>query len=236
MKIAIMQPYFFPYLGYLSLIKQTDKFILFDSVQFIKHGWIERNRILKPKVGWQYVSVPLTKHNRDTKIKDIIIKNTFDWRKKFFSQLEHYKKRAPFYNDTIDILRTALDIETESIVELNEHILKVICAYIGIELNVDVFSNMNLRIEEVNSPDEWALNICKSLGNIDEYWNPEGGIEFFDCKKYEKEGININFLRINLQTYSQKRHEFEEGLSIIDVMMFNSPEKINEMLDRYTIL
>ena len=73
MRLGIMQPYFFPYIGYMSLIKNTDLFILFDDVQFIRHGWIERNRILKPSGGWQYIAVPLEKHHRDTLIKEIRI-------------------------------------------------------------------------------------------------------------------------------------------------------------------
>lgn len=85
MKAAIMQPYFFPYLGYYSLIKHSDKWILFDVVQFIRHGWIERNRILKPGEGWQYVKVPLEKHNRSTLIKDIKIKNQEPWRELILS-------------------------------------------------------------------------------------------------------------------------------------------------------
>lgn len=236
MRLGIMQPYFLPYLGYFSLIKQTDKFILFDSVQFIKHGWIERNRILKPQEGWQYIAVPLIKHNHDIKIKDIRIKNTSAWKNTIFSQLEHYKKKAPFYKDTINTLKDAFNIETESIVKFNEHVLKAICFYIGIEFNVDVFSEMSLKIDEVNAPDEWALNICKSLGNVKEYWNPEGGVEFFNRQKYEKAGIRINFLKMNLPRYPQRRSKFETGLSIIDVMMFNEPSKINEMLDDYELL
>jgi|SRR5665648_143275 len=231
-----MQPYFLPYLGYFSLIKQTDGFILFDSVQFIKHGWIERNRTLKPQNGWQYISVPLVKHNRDIKINDIRINNTTNWRNIIFSQLEHYKKRAPFYQETINVLRDALDINTDSIVKLNEHILKVICAYIGIDFHVDIFSEMNLQIEEVNAPDEWALNICTALGNVEEYLNPEGGLDFFDRTKYVESGININFVKMNLFEYSQRRPNFEIGLSIIDVMMFNEPKEINKMLDNYELV
>ena len=191
---------------------------------------------MKPQSGWQYVAVPLAKYSHNTKIKDISIKNTFDWRNKIFSQLEHYKKRAPFYQSTVDTLRNALDIDTENIVKLNEHVLKVICSYIGVELNVDIFSEMNLSIEEVNAPDEWALNICKSLGEVEEYCNPEGGLEFFDRKKYEKAGFNINFLKMNLPRYPQRRPDFEAGLSIIDVMMFNESSKINKMLDEYELL
>lgn len=236
MKVGIMQPYFFPYLGYFSLIKNTEQFILFDPVQFIKHGWIERNRILKPQCDWQYVAVPLVKHSRNTIIKDIQISNRNDWKQTFFSQLVHYKKKAPFYQETINILRNALDIETDSIVKLNEHILKTICSYIGIKFNSSIYSEMNLSIDEVTAPDEWALNICKALGNVKEYWNPEGGLDFFDRVKYVEAGIKINFLKMNSPEYSQRRTEFEAGLSIIDVMMFNDPKEINKMLDCYELL
>lgn len=75
MKLGIMQPYFLPYLGYISLIKNTDKFILFDTVQFIRHGWIERNRILKQTGGWQYIQIPLEKKQMSTVIKDVKINN-----------------------------------------------------------------------------------------------------------------------------------------------------------------
>ena len=95
---------------------------------------------------------------------------------------------------------------------------------------------MNLLIDPVNSPDEWALNICKALGNVKEYWNPEGGVEFFDTTKYEQSDIKINFLKIDLLRYTQKRREFEPGLSIIDAMMFNNPLKIKDMLDNYKLL
>ena len=236
MKIGIMQPYFLPYLGYFSLIKQTYSFILFDSAQFIRHGWIERNRILKPGNGWQYIKVPLKKHSRETIIKDIEINNDQDWRGVIFRQLEHYKKSAPFYSETVKVLKKAFDIETDSIVKLNENIIKTICDYIGVNVNLSIFSEMNLNIEEVKAPDEWALNICKSLDGINEYWNPEGGLEFFDRSKYERAGINIKFLKMNINKYPQRRQEFESSLSIVDVIMFNEPEQINAMLDIYELL
>ena len=94
---------------------------------------------------------------------------------------------------------------------------------------------MDLKIDKVEAPDEWALNITKALG-YDTYINPPGGMSFFDRKKYEAENINLEFLKINLKPYIQRIGKFEEGLSIIDAMMFLKPEEINEMLDDYTIL
>jgi len=236
MKLAIMQPYFLPYLGYFSLIKHTDEFILFDTVQFIRHGWIERNRILKPSNGWQYIMVPLKKHSRETLIKDIEINNDQQWKEKILAQLQHYKKQAPYFSNVIDILNEIFSKEYATIVDLNLASLKTVCNYLGINTPIQVFSLMNIDIEPANAPDEWALNICKALGNVDEYWNPPGGQSFFDRKKYENAGINLKFHSAILTDYDQKRNVFEPGLSIIDVMMFNSVDEINKMLDNYELI
>lgn len=245
MKIGIMQPYFFPYIGYFSLIKHTDEFMLFDPVQFIHHGWIERNRILKPinkskpavqGENWQYISVPLLAHARETTIKDIRINNSIDWREKIKSQLICYKKRAPYYSKVMEIVEEGLNIKTDSIVELNLNILKTICKYLNINTKLTVFSKEKLNIIHPKAPDEWALNICIAKQCIKEYINPPGGMSFFDEKKYLLNGIELSFLKNNLKPYVQRIGYFESGLSIIDVMMFNDVEKINEMLDDYEIL
>lgn len=234
MKIGIMQPYFFPYLGYIGLIKHTDEFMLFDPVQFIRHGWIERNRILKPGDGWQYISVPLVKHQQETKIQDVKVDNSQNWQDKLFAQLEHYKKKSPFYKQTIDVIQKGLAEKTDSITKLNYNTLKATCEYLDIKFNCSIFSERNLTLDPVGAPDEWALNICKAL-HYDEYINPPGGQEFFDAAKYQQAGIKLIFEKPKLEFYSQRRgpDKFEPGLSIIDVMMFNSPEQINQMLDNY---
>jgi hypothetical protein len=236
MKLAIMQPYFMPYLGYWSLIKHTDNFILFDVVQFIRHGWIERNRILKPNEGWQYIQVPLQKFSRETKINEVKINNEIDWENKILSQLHHYKKKSPYFKDTMNLLQSIFEVKQEDIVSLNKIALEKICQYLEIENKITIFSKMNLQIDEVNAPDEWALNICKALGNVDEYWNPPGGQSFFDKTKYDNANINLKFHSIVLTEYDQKRNVFEPGLSIIDVMMFNSIDEINKMLDNYEFI
>jgi hypothetical protein len=94
---------------------------------------------------------------------------------------------------------------------------------------------MNLNIQQPKAPDEWALYISLAMGDVDEYWNPPGGMEFFDKSKYDKAGIKLVFQKPVLKEYNQRRQPFEPGLSIIDVMMFNSPEDINTMLDEYVL-
>ncbi len=233
MIVSIMQPYFFPYLGYFALITHADVFVLLDRVQFIRHGWIERNRVLKPRDGWQYIRVPLVKASRETLIADMKIRDE-NWRDKIFAQLKHYEKHAPYYEDTIELLNKSFDIETDSITTLNRHSLRVVCDYLSIETPIEVFSHENWQIDVVNDSDEWALNITQAMGGS-RYINPPGGREFFNPEKYRAAGIDLGFLSIHLNEYNQRRSVFQPGLSIIDVCMFNSPERIREYLDDYQL-
>jgi hypothetical protein len=235
MRIAIMQPYFFPYLGYFSLMKHTDMWIVFDVVQFIRHGWIERNRVLKHGEGWQYISVPLEKHSRDILIKDVSIRSTDEWQETILRQLEHYKKKAPFYRETTEFLNEAFSFCTESITKLDAHLLKMTCEYLGLNVKMSVFSEISLDIEPVTAPGDWALNISKAM-KADGYINPPGAKELFDREKFSEAGISLGFLEIQLKDYDQKRSPFEPGLSIIDAMMFNSKEEINKMLDDFSLV
>ncbi len=96
MRLGIMQPYFFPYIGYFDLIHQSDRWVVFDTVQFIRHGWVNRNRILHPYDGWQYIALPTRKHAQKTDIKDVLIADREQAFNKILGQLQHYKKKAPF--------------------------------------------------------------------------------------------------------------------------------------------
>lgn len=232
--LGIMQPYFFPYTGYFSLIMATDAWIVFDPVQYIRHGWIERNRILKPDEGWQYISVPLVKQSRETLIKDTLIKTEELWQQKMLRQLEHYRKKAPHYSKVVEFLSESFKYETSCMTKLNTHLMKAVCDYVGINVNVHIYSEMNLVHEEVNDPGEWALNISKAL-NAKGYINPPGGVELFDKEKFSRAGIKLQFLKNNLKPYSQRRPVFEAGLSIIDTMMFCSPEEVKGLIGDYEI-
>lgn len=237
MKLGIMQPYFFPYLGYFSLIKNVDKWIVFDTVQYIEHGWVNRNRIIHPnKPEDMYIIVPLKSHTRNTKIKDIYINNEERYKEKILAQIwNSYKKRAPFFKETYELVEEVLSLETKNIVDLNVYGMDLIMKYLEIPFDYQIFSKMDLKIDKVNDAGEWALNISKAMG-ADIYINPPGGINIFDRNKFEKSNIKLKFLKVKLEEYSQKKSKFIEGLSIIDVMMFNSKEKINEMLNEYEYL
>lgn len=235
MKLGIMQPYFFPYLGYFALIRHTDRWVVFDTPQFIRHGWIERNRILKPVDGWQYIRVPLEKHKRETPINEIKIKTNENWQEKIIAQLGHYKKIAPYFRQVIRFVKEAVNFDTEYISKLNINLLRLTCDYLGLEFEYSVFSELDVDFGAVNEPDEWALNISKAL-DANEYYNPPGGSDFFNKEKYERNNISLKFLKLNLKEYDQRRETFEPGLSIIDVMMFNPIERIREFLDLYELI
>jgi hypothetical protein len=234
MKLAIMQPYFFPYLGYFQLIHAVDRFILFDDVQYIRHGWINRNRILKPVTDHQYILLATADHHRDTLIKDVQAKGGYEWKEKILRQVEHYKKRSPYYTQVLQLLQACFENNDTNITMLNGHYLKMVCDYIGIDFKIEISSAMSFDYSQVQDAGEWALKISEQLG-ADEYINPQGGVALFDPAKFEQSKIKLSFASPVLEEYSQRRPVFEAGLSIIDILMFNTPEQVRAMLNNYKI-
>ncbi|CAM4367624.1 hypothetical protein BAMA_14675 [Bacillus manliponensis] len=236
MKVGIMQPYFFPYIGYFQLIQHVDHWVVFDDVQFIRHGWINRNRILHPTEGWQYVIVPLEKYNHKGLIKNVQINNSTDWRLKIINQLTHYKKKAPYYTQCIHLIKEALYNDTTSITVLNTHILKTICDYLDIPFSHEISSHRNFDYTNVQDAGEWALAISRQL-NATEYVNPIGGKELFDDQKFKQKGVKLSFLQSNMElvNYKQSYRSFEPNLSIIDLLMFCSKDEIKNILNYYEV-
>ena len=230
-----MQPYFFPYIGYFQLIQAADRFILFDDIQYIRHGWINRNRILKPGEGWQYITLPLAAHTRDTLIKDIQSVDASANKEKILRQLQHYKKIAPYYKVVMALLEDCFAAPYNSIVEMNGHYLKAVCDYIGIDFRIELSSQMNFDYTQVQHAGEWALRMSEQL-QAAAYINPEGGRELFNREQFEKSNISLCFLQSDLKAYNQRRTNFEPGLSIIDVMLFNEPAEIRNLLNDYQLV
>lgn len=235
MKIAIMQPYFFPYIGQFQLANAVDRFISLDDVQYIRHGWVNRNRILKPDDGFQYIIVPLKKHSRGTTIKDISTVDEDSWKKTILRQLEHYKKRAPYYRDVHALVSSCLETGETNIAKLNGSCFSSVCDYLGIHYKMELSSSLGLDYSGISDPQDWALRISEQL-KASQYLNPPGGMELFDPQKFSASNIELNFVVPNLSEYNQYRQSFTPGLSIIDVMMFNSKEQIHQMLNDYQLL
>lgn len=234
MKLAVMQPYFFPYLGYFQLIGAVDYFVLLDDVQYIRHGWINRNRILKPDKGVQYIIAPLKKHTQKATIREINVVDGPEWKNKIVRQLEHYKRKAPFYADVKAFLEECFSTEEQCIAKLNANYLKRVLKCFNIQTPIVLSSELELDYSDVENSDEWALKTCEQIGAT-EYINPLGGSFLFDRQKYIQKNIKLTFLEPTLTAYNQGQIRFEPGLSIIDVMLFNSAEEIIKMLAVYKL-
>jgi len=234
MKVGIMQPYFFPYIGYWQLIQATDTFVLFDDVQYIRHGWINRNRIINPAGGWQYIQIPVTKHHHTELIRNITARAGEDWRAKLLGQLDHYKHRGLHYRETVEIVRTILlGLDDPRICRINLAILRGICAALGVDRKMLISSECGFDYSGVTDAGEWALRIAEQL-RADTYINPISGVELFDTAKFAASGIGLSFLQPDDIVYP-RRGAFEPWLSIIDVLMFNGVEGTKSLLNRYSL-
>jgi hypothetical protein len=232
MILGIMQPYFFPYLGYFDLINYSERWIVFDTAQYIRHGWVNRNRILHPNKGWQYIIVPLKKHNREVLIKDVEINDDSKWLYRIMGQIQHYKKKATFFGDIYRLLECCLRAKEVSLSRLNVTILETICQYLEIRFEYEYFSEMNLTLGPVESPGDWALRISEAIG-ANEYVNPPGGETIFDVSKFKELGIRLTIRNLPPIQYQCPGYDFIPNLSILDVLMWNSPDKVKAYLDKY---
>jgi hypothetical protein len=229
MKLAIMQPYFFPYLGYFDLINRVDRWIVFDTPQYIRHGWVNRNRILHPTSGWQYIIVPLKKHHRETPICEIQPNSTQDWSEKIIKQLEHYRNKAPFYHETVDLVKRCLTCKEQYLSKLNATILEEICEVLEIPFAFEYYSEMSLDLGPIQEPGDWALQISRAL-DMKEYINAPGGDHLFNPRRFEKEGIKLSIQKYDSFHYDTDSYEYIPDLSIIDVLMWNSPPSVHAYL------
>ena len=229
MRLGIMQPYFFPYLGYWQLLANVDKYVVYDDVTYIKGGWINRNNFL---INGQknLLTMQLEKASSYTLIKDIAIKDDFV---KFLKTIEMGYKKAPFFEDSFRLLKDICQCPEKKLGQFlfNSHIK--ICEYLGIDTELILSSSFEKHME-LKGKDK-VISICKQLG-ADEYINAIGGQELYDKKEFAENGIRLNFLQANLREYRQLKNEFVAGLSIIDIMMFNSKEEIKEMLNDFNLV
>jgi len=227
-----MQPYFFPYIGYFQLLNYVDLWIVFDNIQYIDKGWINRNRILHPelKKEWQYITIPLDSRKQFSKINDIKIKQEIDWRKSILGKLTFYKKKSLFYKEVISLINNTFNTNENNLSEFVTRSIRYTADYLGIKTEILVLSNMGLALTNINHPGDWALRICESIG-AKEYINPIGGKDLFYNKKFKDSNIKLSFLKSSMGVYNQKRPEFIPGLSIIDLMMWNSKSELSRFLN-----
>lgn len=229
-----MQPYFFPYIGYWQLIYAADCFVLFDEAQYIKRGWVNRNRILKPGGGWQYINAPIKKHSMTDSIKNVQTHSGNEWKDLIIKQLIHYKKKAAHFDETNEIVKDVLfNTHEQSIGAINCGIVKKMCKYLGLNKEIIISSEHNFNYADVHETGDWALQHAEQLGAT-EVINPVGGAALFDRQKFSSKNIALSFLKFGEAVYPQPGN-FEPSLSIIDVLMFNGIEGTKEFLKEYSL-
>lgn len=232
MNLAAMQPYFFPYLGQFDLLNQADLWIAFDTAQYIRHGWVNRNRVLHASAGWQYAVVPVEKHSRTTPINQIVIADQADWKTRIFRQLYHYHMDAPYYAQVIRFLKESFAQPERNMARLNIDLFRSVSRQLGIETPIQVFSEMELSLEGANGPEKLALALCDAIG-ADGYINPPGGAHLYDARRFAEQGVALAIQTYTPMSYACGRYQFEPNMSVIDVMMWNSPAEIKHYLDTF---
>ena len=229
MKLAIMQPYFFPYLGHFALISRCDKWVVFDITQFTPGSWMSRNRVLHPREGWNYVSVPLSNSSITIKTSEARILSFEDLAPSLIGKLSHYRKKAPHHKEVEHLITEVFSAPTDSLVELNVRALDTVCRYLGIRFDYVVASKLDLHLPAIEHPGGWAPAISRCL-LATEYINPIGGRSIFRQSDFDTAGVTLKFLEFTNPVYPTGPYRFEEGLSILDVMMWNEPAAIREAI------
>lgn len=254
MKLGIMQPYFFPYIGYFQAIHAVDKYILYDNLNFIKDAWMNRNKYLVKNGNSCYFHVPLKKKSSFKKIYEIELLDVDKWKKKILNSIFLNYKKVKYFDDVYPLIEYVINYPTNKLTELNFQSIKCVCDYLNIktELSVDSvkYNDIEIKltaenIDEKDFPDlkliDWqrkvvrVLEICRiERANI--FINAIGGINLYSKNVFLQNRIDLKFIKTKNIEYIQFDNDFVPDLSIIDVMMFNSPEEIREILNQYELV
>jgi len=234
-KVAIMQPYIFPYIGYFQLIRAVDVFVFYDDVNFIKQGWIARNQYLNNNEAANFI-IPLHALSSFKKINEIYIdkrKYPF-WSNKFLKTLTQNYSKAPHFSTIFKLVRNVLLSDNKSIAIMAINSVKTVSRYLGLEDNYDISSEAYSSSIELGRM-ERIVKICE-LNRSKTYINAIGGTGLYQKDEFKIFGIDLRFLQTDMIEYDQFKKPFVPDLSIIDVLMFNSPEEIAGMLNNFKLI
>ncbi len=231
MKLAIMQPYFMPYLGYWQLMNAVDKYVLYDNIEYTKKGWFNRNRILLNGKDYLF-TIPIKRDSDYLNVCERFVTKDFN-KDKFLNIFKEAYRKAPYYNSVFPVIENVVKYENDNLFNYIYHSIITIRKSLGISTEIVVSSSININ-HELKGKDK-VIAICKELG-ASEYYNAIGGQYLYNKDEFKNNGIELKFLKPELTPYKQFKNDFMGGLSIIDVMMFNSSEEIKCLLDNYTLI
>ena len=232
MTLAIMQPYFLPYIGYFQLMNAVDCFVVYDNIQFTKKGWIHRNRFLLNGSDWMF-TLPLKKDSDYLDVCHRKLADTFaSDRSKMLAQLAGAYRKAPMFEVTMPVIEKCFQSDADNLFEFILHSLHCIRDHLGISSKLVVSSSVDID-HNLKGQDK-VIAICETLNAI-QYVNPQGGLTLYNKDVFNGAGLELSFLQPKEITYLQFQHEHVPWLSIVDVMMFNPLETITSLLDHYTL-
>ncbi len=222
MKIAIMQPYFFPYLGYWQLINSADKFVILDDVNFIKKGWIHKNNIISNGTT-QSINVCVNKASQNKLIKDLYLSDEHDWKGKLIKKIEYAYRTSPNYNSVSFLLEDIIFNKEKNLSKYLTYSIKKICEYLNI--STEIVESSSKYFKGQLKGQERIISIC-SEEKADVYINAIGGMELYKRQDFLLEDINLKFIK-SLDSVNK--------LSIIDEMMFNSTDQVKQSLNSFSL-
>ncbi|MGZ3688468.1 MAG: WbqC family protein [Bdellovibrionota bacterium] len=230
MRIAVMQPYFLPYLGYFALIGRVDTFVVFDHVQYIRRGWVNRNRLPSPDgKEWSYFGIPVRKCHQDTPINEVEISYEDDWQGKLRKTIDQHYAHAPCV-DAVTPLLTPLWDKHERLLDLLEPLLRNFSTHLGFTPKWIRSSELVAGAPELaqTHAQELILGICSKLG-AKEYWNLPGGRDLYQSEPFTNRGIDLRFLSMIAEPGT--RFPGFETYSILDQAMRFEPARLREMAE-----
>ncbi|BAP46156.1 WbqC family protein [Pseudomonas sp. 21LCFQ02] len=231
--IAMMQPYLFPYLGYFQLIATADVFVLGDDLQYIRAGWVNRNRILcegQPRL----MTFAVKKDRFELPIMQRQLADSFfeNDAPRLVNLLVHSYRKAPYFSEVMPLLERLIRFPQHNLALYAENALREICAYL--QISTPILRGSNLTLSACTDKQERVINIAHTF-SAGTFLNPIGGLELYDRERFARNGLQLRFFTMNPISYAQLKHEFVPNLSIIDVLMFNSVEQVQALLGNFSV-
>ncbi len=218
-----MQPYFFPYLGYFQLIAAVDVFVVYDNIQYVKGGWINRNRLCRNGEAVMF-SLPLRRASDYLDVRERELAGDFK-PEKLLNQFKGAYRRAPYYREVLALLEKTLMHPDLNLFGFLHHSLRVVCEHLGLETEIDHALRKHEKV----------LALCHALG-AETYVNAIGGVDLYSTEDFAHAGVDLKFIRMQPIEYAQFDAPFVPALSIIDVLMFNSRNTVRGYIaERYEL-
>jgi hypothetical protein len=232
-KIAIMQPYFLPYIGYWQLIRSVDEFVVYDNIEFTKKGWFNRNRILDGDHD-RLFTIPIKKDSDYLSVGDRYLSDDSQNEiERILRIVQMTYRKAPYYAIAYPVIEACFRGADKNLFSYIYNSIQIICDYLDIGTKITVSSAV--AIDHTLKAEYKVLAICKAT-EADVYINSIGGVELYNKEEFKSNSVDLHFIKSKNIEYKQFGNPFVPWLSIIDVIMFNDKEAVERMLGEYELI